>query len=133
MSINDEIKNILQKFKKIAVVGLSPDTSRPSYGVSRYMQEHGYEITPVRPGNEVILGVKSVESLKDLPQPVEIVDVFRKSEAVGEIVDEAISVKAKVLWLQEGVTNPVAEEKARQAGIIVISDKCILKEHRRRF
>lgn len=127
------IKEVLEKYKKIAVVGLSSDPSRPSFGVTQYMQSQGYEITPVRPGGEVILGVKSVNSLKDLSQPVEIVDVFRKSDAVPEIVDEAISVKAKVLWLQEGVMHPVAEEKARKAGLIVISDKCILKEHRKHF
>ena len=129
--LDNEIKEILTRFKKIAVVGLSPDESRPSYGVSEYMQSQGYEITPVRPGGDVILGVASKESLKDLPQPVEIVDVFRKSDAVPQIVDDAIAVGAKALWLQEGVMHPAAEAKARQAGMLVVSDRCILKEHRR--
>ncbi len=124
------IKKALQ-YKKIAVVGLSPDPTRPSFGVSAYMQANGYEITPVRPDNVSILGVPSVGSLSELSKPVEIVDVFRKSDAVPAIVDEAIAVGAKVLWLQEGVFNPVAEEKARAAGLIVISDRCILKEHSR--
>lgn len=128
---DQQIKDVLTKYKKIAVVGLSPDPARPSFGVSRYMQEHGYEITPIRPGGETILGVRAVEALKDLQPPVEIVDVFRASDAVPEIVDAAIAVKAKVLWLQEGVIHPVAEEKARKAGLIVFSDLCILKEHHR--
>ena len=124
------IKEALSKYKKIAVVGLSPDPGRPSFGVSKYMQSHGYEIIPVRPpGGEEILGVKSVATLADIKGPLEIVDVFRKSDAVPEIVDEAIGLKAKVLWLQEGVFHPIAEEKARKAGLIVFSDLCILKEH----
>src|SRR6202022_4739611 len=102
------------KNKKIAVVGLSPDPTRPSFGVSQYMQAQGYEITPIRPEpSEEILGVSSIESLSDLPKPVEIVNVFRRSDAVPQIVEEAIAVGAKVLWLQEGVMHPVAEEKAR--------------------
>jgi predicted CoA-binding protein len=112
-------------------VGLSSDPSRPSFGVSKYLQSHGYEITPVRPGGEVILGVKSVESLKELAKPIEIIDVFRKSDAVPEIVDAAIDVGAKVIWLQEGVSHPEAETKAQAAGIFVVSDRCILKEHAR--
>jgi len=115
------------------VVGLSPNPDRPSYGVSQYMQEHGYEITPVRPGGDQILGVRSVASLSELPKPVEIVDVFRTSDAVPGIVDEAIKVGAKVLWLQEGVIHPAAEEKARKAGLKVFSNVCVLKEHHRLF
>lgn len=133
MNLDQTIKDVLTKYKKIAVVGLSPEMHRPSYGVSQYMKSCGYEITPVRPDGAVIFGVKSVASLSEVPGEIQIVDVFRKSEAVPEIVDEAIKVKAKVLWLQEGVTHPVAEEKARAAGIIVISDRCILKEHSRLF
>jgi predicted CoA-binding protein len=126
----EEIKKVLTTFKKIAVVGLSPDPERPSFGVSQYMQDQGYEIIPVRPpaGTE-ILGVKSVGRLSDVPGPLEIVDVFRNSDAVPEIVDEAIKLKAKVLWLQEGVSHPASEAKARAAGIRVFSNLCILKEH----
>jgi predicted CoA-binding protein len=126
------IKEVLTKYKKIAVVGLSPDASRPSFGVSQYMQDQGYQITPVRPpGGEVILGVTSVSTLPEVSGPLEIVDVFRKSDAVPEIVDQAIALKAKVLWLQEGVFHPQAEAKALQAGLVVVSDRCILKEHHR--
>jgi uncharacterized protein len=128
---DNDIKEALSKYRRIAVVGLSPDPDRPSFGVSQYMQSQGYDITPVRPGDDTILGKKSVNSLKELTGPVEIVDVFRKSDAVPQIVDEAIAAGAKVLWLQEGVTNPVAEEKARKAGLKVFSDLCILKEHAR--
>ena len=131
MSQDNEMKEALTKYKRIAVVGLSPDPDRPSYGVTHYMQSQGYEIVPVRPGGETILGVQSVAALKDVPKPVEIVDVFRKSEAVPQIVDEAIAAGAKVLWLQEGVMHPEAEEKARKAGLKVFSDLCILKEHYR--
>ena len=131
--MNDDIKEVLTKYKRIAVVGISPDESRPSFGVSEYMQSQGYEIFPVRPGGETILGVKAVDDLSQVAKPVEIVDVFRRSENVPEIVDQAIAVGAKVLWLQEGVMHPVAEEKARAAGLKVFSDLCILKEHRRLF
>lgn len=129
---DEEIKKVLETYKNIAVVGLSPDPSRPSYGVSQYMQSQGYNIFPVRPGpSEKILGVNSVEKLKDVPQPLEIVDVFRRNEAVPEVVEDAIAAGAKVLWLQEGVTHPVAEERARRAGLKVFSDLCILKEYAR--
>jgi uncharacterized protein len=131
MNQDDEIREALTKYKRIAVVGLSPDPDRPSFEVSSYMQSQGYSITPVRPGGETILGAKAVDGLKDVSKPVEIVDVFRKSDAVPAIVDEAIAVGAKVLWLQEGVTHPSAEEKARKAGLKVFSDLCILKEHHR--
>ena len=131
MVMDQVMRQILSQFRRIAVVGLSPDPARPSFGVSQYMQSQGYEITPVRPGGETILGVKAVENLSDVPDPLEIVDVFRKSEAVPEIVDEAIRLKAKALWLQEGVVHPAAEEKARKAGLLVVSNRCILKEHRR--
>jgi predicted CoA-binding protein len=132
IKIDEQIIEALTLYKKIAVVGLSPEPERPSFGVSQYMQSKGYVITPIRPpGGEIILGEKALNSLSELPKPVEIVDVFRKSEAVPQIVDEAIKVGAKVLWLQEGVLNPLAEERARAAGLLVFSDLCILKEHRR--
>ena len=126
-----EIKEVLTRYKKIAVVGLSPDESRPSFGVSQYMMKHGYEITGVRPAQKEIMGRPCYASLKDVPAPLEIVDVFRASDAIPAVVDECIPLKPKVLWLQLGITHPEAEEKARKAGIIVISDKCILVEHRR--
>ena len=125
------IETILKQSKTIAVVGLSPKPDRASYGVASYMQSAGYRIVPVRPGEEEILGEKVYESLREIPFPVDIVDVFRRSETVGPIADEAIEIGAKVLWLQEGVTHPDAEEKARAAGLAVVSDRCILKEHRK--
>ncbi len=126
--------NLIRKalsFRKIAVVGLSSDPSRASHGVTRYMMSQGYEISCVNPNETEVLGMKAHASLRDLADPIEIVDVFRRSDAVPEIVDQAIEKRAKVLWLQEGVTHPEAEERARKAGLIVISDRCILKEHHR--
>ena len=128
---DNEIKEIFEKYKKIAVIGLSPNSSRPSFGVTKYLVNVGFDVVGVRPGIREVMGLKVYESLTAVPQPIEIVDVFRNSEFVPQIVDEAIRVKAKVLWLQEGVTHPEAEEKARAAGLKVISDRCILKEHRR--
>ena len=126
-----DIETILKQYKTVAVVGLSPKPDRASHGVASYLQKAGYRIVPVRPGGGEILGEEVYGSLQDIPFPVEIVDVFRKSEAVAAITDEAIEIGAKVLWLQEGVSDPVAEEKAQQAGMSVVSDLCILKEHRK--
>lgn len=128
---DNEIKEIFEKYKKIAVIGLSPNSSRPSFGVTKYLVNAGFDVVGVRPGIREVMGLKVYESLTAVPQPIEIVDVFRNSEFVPQIVDEAIRVKAKVLWLQEGVTHQQAEERARAAGLKVISDRCILKEHRR--
>ena len=124
-----DLKYVLLTFKRIAVVGLSSSPDRASYGVSKYMQGQGYEITPIRPENKTILGVSSKQSLRDVPNPLEIVNVFRKNDAVPALVEEAILCGAKVLWLQEGVYHQESEKKAREAGIIVFSDLCILKEH----
>lgn len=131
MATDQQIIEALNQYKKIAVVGLSPNPGRPSHGVSAYMQANGYEITPVRPGGVTVFGIPSVDTLDDVPRPLEIVNVFRRSEFVPEITEQAIKGQAKVLWLQEGVFDPVSEEKARKAGLLVISDRCILKEHRR--
>ena len=125
-----DLKKILTENKTIAVVGLSPKDSRPSYGVSLYMQNAGYKIVPVRPGIDNILGEKAYPSLSDIPFPVDIVDVFRKSEAVPPIAREAVNIGAKVLWLQEGVSNEEAEKEAADAGLAVVSNRCILKVHR---
>ncbi len=122
---------ILRTYKTIAVVGLSPNPMRPSYGVSEYMKRSGYKITPVNPGHPEILGEKSYRTLDDVPEPVEIVNVFRRSEFTPEIADAAVRKGAKVLWLQEGIYNEEAAEKARAAGLEVVMDTCILKEHRR--
>jgi predicted CoA-binding protein len=129
----DEIAELLKRTKTIAVVGLSDSPLRPSYGVSAYMQGHGYRIIPVNPAIKGSLGEKAVASLSDIGEKIDIVDVFRRSEFVPEIVDEAIRLKVPAIWLQEGVIHEEAAEKARKAGILVVMDLCILKEHRRRF
>ena len=130
---NDEIGRLLQKSKTIAVVGLSDSPLRPSYGVAAYMQTHGYRIIPVNPAIKGALGEKAVASLSDIKEKIDIVDVFRRPDFVSEVVDEAIRLKIPAVWLQEDVVHEQAAEKARQAGIFVVMDRCILKEHRARF
>jgi hypothetical protein len=128
-----QIKKILEEAKTIAVVGLASSPLRPSYGVSAYMQQQGYRIIPVNPSIPESLGEKSYASLRDIPKDIkiDIVDVFRRPDAVPEIVDEVIELKLPVLWLQETVVHEEAAEKARKAGIFVVMDQCILKDHRR--
>jgi uncharacterized protein len=129
----DEIGELLKRTKTIAVVGLSDSPLRPSYGVSAYMQSHGYKIIPVNPSIKGALGEKAVASLGEIEERIDMVDVFRRPEYVPELVDEAIRLKVPAIWLQEDVIHEEAAEKARKAGIFVVMDKCILKEHRRRF
>jgi uncharacterized protein len=129
----DEIGELLKRTKTIAVVGLSDSPLRPSYGVSAYMQSHGYKIIPVNPSIKGALGEKAVASLSEIEEKIDMVDVFRRPEYVPELVDEAIRLKVPAIWLQEDVIHEEAAEKARKAGIFVVMDKCILKEHRRRF
>ncbi len=126
-----DIEGLLRKSRTIAVVRLSHKRTRPSHGVSEYMQEAGYRIIPVNPLEIEVLGEKAYARLEDIPEPIDIVDVFRRSEFVPEIVDAAIRVKAKAIWLQEGVVHEEATEKARSAGLEVVVDRCILKEHMR--
>jgi hypothetical protein len=130
---DDQIRNVLQNAKTIAVVGLASSPLRPSYGVSAYMQQQGYRIIPVNPTITDSLGEKSYASLRDIPKDIkiDIVDVFRRPDAVPEIVDEVIELKLPVLWLQETVVHEEAARKAREAGVFVVMDHCILKEHRR--
>lgn len=129
----DEIGELLRRSKTIAVVGLSDSPLRPSYGVSAYMQSHGYRIVPVNPEINGSLGEKAVPALADVREQIDLVDVFRRSEFVPKIVDEAIRLKVPAIWLQEGVVHEAAAAKARKAGLTVVMDKCILKEHRARF
>jgi uncharacterized protein len=128
----DTILSILKKYKTIAVVGLSSNPARPSYDVSDYMQRVGYRIIPVNPNEKEVLGEKSYARLEDVPEKVEIVDVFRRAEDVPPVVESAIRVGAKVVWMQLGIENADAAEKARAAGLIVVEDACIFVEHRRR-
>ena len=120
------------KMRRVAVVGLSSDAWRDSYGVSRYMQSQGYDITPVNPNEVEVLGVRAYPSLRDLPEPPEVVNVFRRPEFVSGVVDEAIEVGAKAIWLQLGVTDHEAAQRARDAGLLVVMDRCIMVEHRMR-
>jgi predicted CoA-binding protein len=128
---SDEIASLLRSAKTIAVVGLSPKPERPSHGVSAYMQAQGYKIIPVNPGHSEILGEKCYRSLEDVPNSVDIVDIFRDPSAVPEIVDQAIARKAKAVWMQEGIVHNEAAEKARKAGLLVVMNRCIYKEHAR--
>jgi predicted CoA-binding protein len=134
---SDPIAELLSRAKTIAVVGLSETPLRPSHGVSAYMQGAGYKIIPVNPHIGEALGEKSYPSLLEVPTEVigniDVVDVFRRPEYVDEIVDQAIKLKIPAIWLQEGVINERAAEKARKAGIFVVMDRCVLKEHRARF
>ncbi|HEX8926952.1 MAG TPA: CoA-binding protein, partial [Terriglobales bacterium] len=133
----DPITDLLRDARTIAVIGLTSSGIRPSYGVSSYMQQQGYRIIPVNPKGEEVLGEAGYKRLGDIPEKVDIVDVFRRPDAVPAIVDEVIAFGTEkgslpALWLQETVVHEQAAEKARQAGITVVMDHCILKEHRRR-
>jgi predicted CoA-binding protein len=125
------IPEILGSAHTIAVVGLSGNPMRPSNGVSEYMQRAGYRIIPVNPNETAVLGEKSYARLEDVPERIDIVDVFRRSEFVAGIVESAIKIGAKSVWLQEGVVDEAAANRARKAGLGVVMDKCILKEHRK--
>jgi predicted CoA-binding protein len=125
------IRELLGTARVIAVVGLSSKKSRPSFGVSQYMQRAGYRIIPVNPGETEVLGEKAYPSLGLVPEKIDIVDIFRRSEFVAEVVDQAIQAGALAVWMQEGVIHEDAAAKARAAGLTVVMDRCILKEHQR--
>ncbi len=125
-----EMKSLFSEARTIAVVGLSSDPFRPSFGVAEYMKQQGYRIIPVNPKEPEVLGEKAYARLEDIPEPVDIVDVFRRSEFVPEVVDSAIAIGAKAVWMQEGVVHEEAAAKARAAGLQVVMDRCILKDHR---
>jgi uncharacterized protein len=131
----NEIKNTLSSCKTVAVVGISPKPDRPSYLVAAYLQSKGYRIIPVRPDGEKILGETVYHSLRQIPMEIEIdvVDIFRKPEDVPPVVEEAIERRARVIWMQEGVANPEAASIAEKAGLQVVMDLCIKKEHQRLF
>jgi uncharacterized protein len=133
MPQNDPIGDLLRQSKTIAVVGLSGSPFRPSHGVSAYMQSHGYRIIPVNPNIDEALGEKSYCSLLEVPAKIDIVNVFRRSEFVEEVVDQAIQLNVPVIWMQEDVIHEAAAAKARQRGIFVVMDRCILKEHKMRL
>jgi len=126
---NADLKEIITKYKTIAVVGLSPDQGKPSFEVAAYLQRAGYRIIPVNPACQEILGERCYPTLADIPGEVEIVDVFRRAEFLPEIVEQAIAKGAKVVWMQEGIVNAPAAARAEQAGLAVVMDRCLLKEH----
>jgi predicted CoA-binding protein len=125
------ISEILRNSRTIAVVGLSGKRFRPSYGVAEYMQRAGYRIIPVNPREKDVLGETSYPDLDSVPDTVDIVDIFRRSEFVPDIVEAAIRKSAKVIWMQEGVIHEAAAHRAMEAGLTVVMDRCILKDHRR--
>jgi len=131
MSEADTIANLLRYAHTIAVVGLSSKRWRPSYGVSEYMQRAGYRIIPVNPEISEVLGERSYPDVEAVPEPIDIVNIFRRSELTPDIVEAAIRVGAKAVWMQEGVMNEDAATRARAAGLTVVMDRCLLKEHRR--
>ncbi len=120
---------ILNEYHTVAVVGLSPHPERPSYKVASYLTGHGYHIIPVNPQAKQILGKTSYPDLSSIPETVEVVDIFRRPEEVMPIVEEAIKIGAKAVWMQEGIINEAAASKARDAGLLVVMDKCMRKEH----
>ena len=122
---------ILNEYRTVAIVGLSPDPSRPSHRVAKYLTNHGYRVIPVNPDAQEILGTRSYPDMSSIPEPIEIVDIFRRSEEVMPIVNEAIKIGAKVVWMQEGVINEKAASMARDAGLLVVMDRCMFKEHQR--
>jgi predicted CoA-binding protein len=129
----DVADRILTSARTIAVVGLSANPRRPSHGVARYLQRAGYRIIPVNPNLDQVLGERAYPDLREIPQPVDVVDVFRRSEFVGPIVDDAIAIKAGAVWLQDGVIDEAAAARARDAGLDVVMDDCMMRRHARRF
>lgn len=128
MNIEEEILN---SSRVVAVVGLSPNPDRPSHGVASYLKKQGYRIIPVNPQAREILGEVCYPDLASIPEPVDVVDIFRRSEEVPAIVEEAIKIGAKAIWMQEGVINKEAAVRAKEAGLLVVMDRCMLKEHQK--
>ncbi len=128
----ETIEAILENCRTIAVVGLSSSPSRPSYGVASYMRRRDYKVIPVNPNETEVFGEKAFASLEDVPDKIDLVDIFRRSSEAGSAVDQAIAAGAKAVWLQEGVIDHAAAERAHDAGLLVVMDRCWLKEHARR-
>ena len=127
----EHIEGILKRAKTVAVVGLSPKADRPSYGVASYLKEQGYRIIPVNPAADEVLGEKCYPDLSSIEEKVDVVDIFRRAEDVPPIVEEAIRTGAETVWMQEGIVNEEAAARAREAGLEVVMDRCMLKEHKR--
>jgi hypothetical protein len=131
--MEDVIEEILKGYRTIAIVGVSPRPERFSYQVAQYLKEQGYKIIPVNPAAAEVLDEKSYPSLRDIPEPVDVVDIFRRPEDVPPIVEDAIAIGAKVVWMQEGISHEEAARRAESAGLKVVMDHCMKKEHRRLF
>ncbi len=133
MRVNDPeaIRRILRQARTIAVVGLSSKPTRPSYGVAQYLHAHGYRIIPINPNEVEVLGERAYARLSDVPERIDVVTIFRRSDAVSPIVEEAIRIGAWAVWMQEGVINEDAARRAQEAGVLVIMNRCMLKEHRK--
>jgi predicted CoA-binding protein len=125
----ETIKKILDDCKTIAVVGLSSDPHRPSYGVASYMRRCGYKVIPVNPNESEVFGEKAYSSLADVPEKIDLVDIFRRSSEAGRAVDEAIALGVKAVWLQDGVIDKAAAQRAHEAGLLVVMDRCWLRDH----
>ncbi len=130
---SDVAEKILTAARTIAVVGLSPNPRRPSHGVARYLQRAGYRIIPVNPNIDEVLGERAYPGLREISQPVDVVDVFRRSEFVGPVVDDAIAIKASAVWLQDGVIDEDAAARARASGLDVVMDDCMMRRHAQYF
>lgn len=128
---DDEIRRILEEYRVVAVVGMSNNPVKPGHYVPKFLMRHGYRVIPVNPTVDQILGIRSYPSLLDVPEEVEIVDVFRRPEHTPQIAEEAVKKGAKVLWMQEGIYNPDAVEIAKKGGLIVVWNRCMMKEHNR--
>jgi predicted CoA-binding protein len=133
MDDSDKLRRILRGSRTVAVVGLSAQWHRPSYFAAKYLQEHGYRIIPVNPTYDTILGEKSYKTLRDIPEKVDVVDCFRKSEEIPRLAEDAIAIGAKVLWMQLGVENAAARRAAEAAGLEVVENHCMKIEHGRFF
>lgn len=134
MDEEEAISKILKESKTIAIVGLSPEPGRPSHRVAAYLKgKGGYKIIPVNPAVQSVLGEKSYPDLKAIPVKVDVVDIFRRPEFVQQIVEDAIKIGAKAVWMQEGIVHEEAARRARGAGLVVVMDRCMMKEHAKRF
>jgi predicted CoA-binding protein len=129
--VNQDVAAILRSYKVIAVVGLSSSQDRPSYGVAWYLQQQGYRIIPVNPNETEVFGERAYPDLLSVPEPVEIVQIFRRSEYVAEVVDQAIAIGAKAIWMQDGIADEAAAQRARDAGLLVVMNDCMAREYRR--
>lgn len=127
----ERIPEILKKYKTVAVVGASRDPAKDAHTVPKYLKDHGYKVVPVNPSADQILGEKAYGSLREIPFDFDVVDIFRPSDQVGPVVDDAINTKAKVVWMQLGIRNDQAAEKAKRAGKLVVQDRCMRAEHSR--